>query len=144
MQKQNTEEKNMVNASTNAAQHGIYCAQFLSHDEKMLFEQIIDSINQDFVLNGSSDRMQAKTVAMTFVQIGRALEADDTEALERLDRILRSNLKDLKMTKMTRESEASGKFDTTPAEWATALIEKLRTQEKKQEDQETPIEAQNE
>ena len=55
----------------------------------------------------------------------------DWDAAERLDRMIRCHLKDLKATKIAREGDAAQGPETTPAEWATALLEKLAESQKK-------------
>ena len=105
--------------------HGIYANRFLSEEEKPIFEAIIRQLEQDFVFNKSSDFIQVELVAVYFLKLGRAHETGDSEAAERLDRMIRAHLKDLKATKISREGEAPKGPETTPAEWATALLEKL-------------------
>jgi len=83
------------------------------------------------VFNKSSDFMQVELVAVYFLKLGRAQEAGDWDAAERLDRMIRCHLKDLKATKIAREGEAGSGPETTPAEWATALLEKLAESQKK-------------
>ncbi|MBC7356487.1 MAG: hypothetical protein H5U09_09880 [Desulfomicrobiaceae bacterium] len=109
----------------NAMRHGIYANRFLSEDEKSLFDAIIAQLYQDFVFNKSSDFMQVELVAAYFLKLGRGQEAGDWEAAEKLDRMIRCHLKDLKATKIARESEVARGPETPPAEWATALLEKL-------------------
>jgi len=105
--------------------HGIYADRFLSEDEKPIFEAIIRQLEQDFVFNKSSDFIQVELVAVYFLKLGRAQAEGDSEAAERLDRMIRAHLKDLKTTKIVREGDAPRGPETTPAEWATALLEKL-------------------
>jgi len=105
--------------------HGIYVNQFLSEEEKVLFDSLIAKLYQDFTFNKSSDFMQVELVAVYFLKLGRAQEAGDFDAAEKLDRMIRAHLKDLKATKISREGEAPKGPETTPAEWATALLEKL-------------------
>ena len=45
--------------------------------------------------------------------------------------MIRCHLKDLKATKIAREGEAARGPETTPAEWATALLEKLAEAQRK-------------
>jgi hypothetical protein len=116
--------------NTNNLQHGIYANRFLSPEEKPLFDAIIEQLHEDFVFNKSSDFMQVELVAVYFLKLGRAQEAGDYDAAERLDRMIRCHLKDLKTTKITREGTESKGPETTPAEWATALLEKLAEAEK--------------
>lgn len=116
--------------NTNALKHGVYADRFLSPEEKPIFDAIIDQLHEDFVFNKSSDFMQVELVAVYFLKLGRAQEAGDWDAAERLDRMIRCHLKDLKATKIAREGEEPKGPETTPAEWATALLEKLAEAEK--------------
>jgi hypothetical protein len=116
--------------NTNALKHGVYADRFLSPEERPLFDGIIEQLHEDFVFNKSSDFMQVELVAVYFLKLGRAQEAADWDAAERLDRMIRCHLKDLKATKIAREGEEPKGAETTPAEWATALLEKLAEAEK--------------
>ena len=119
--------------NTSNLQHGIYANRFLTPEEKPLFDAIIDQLQDDFVFNKSSDFIQVELVAVYFLKLGRAQEAGDWETAERLDRMIRCHMKDLKTTKITREGTEPKLPETTPAEWATALLEKLAEAEKKGE-----------
>ncbi|MCL4553267.1 MAG: hypothetical protein M1305_06945 [Candidatus Marsarchaeota archaeon] len=123
--------------NTNTLKHGIYADRFLSPDEKKIFDAIIEQLQDDFVFNKSSDFLQVELVGVYFVKLGRAQEAGDHDAAEKLDRMIRCHLKDLKTTKITREGTEPKLPETTPAEWATALLEKLAEAEKKGEVQTT-------
>jgi len=123
--------KGAAPGNQNSLLHGIYADRFLSPEERPLFEAIIGHLYQDFVFNKSSDFMQVELVAVYFLKLGRAQDAGDWDAAERLDRMIRCHLKDLKATKIAREGEASRGPETTPAEWATALLEKLAESQKK-------------
>jgi len=70
--------------------------------------------------------------AASFIHLGRAIEADDVEAAERIDRMLRCHLKDLKATKTTREGNGPSQQGTTPAEWATELLERVARKKREQ------------
>jgi len=118
--------------NTNNLKHGVYANRFLSEEEKPIFNKLIEELHQDFVFNKSSDFMQVELVAVYFLKLGRAQEAGDWEAAERIDRMLRCHLKDLKTTKISREGDEPRGPGTTPAEWATALIEKLRRAEEEE------------
>jgi len=118
-------------SNQNSLRHGIYADRFLSPEERPLFETIIGQLYQDFVFNKSSDFMQVELVAVYFLKLGRAQESGDWDAAEKLDRMIRCHLKDLKATKIAREGEAAKGPETTPAEWATALLEKLAESQKK-------------
>jgi len=116
--------------NTNNLQHGIYANRFLSPEERPIFDAIIAQLQEDFVFNKSSDFIQVELVAVYFLKLGRAQEAGDWEAAERLDRMIRCHMKDLKTTKLTREGTEPIESQTTPAEWATPLLEKLAEAEK--------------
>lgn len=115
--------------NSNSLRHGIYANRFLSDEEKPLFESIIAKLYQDFVFNKSSDFIQVELVGMYFLKLGRAQEQGDWDAAEKLDRMIRCHLKDLKATKISREGEQPKGPDTTAADWATALLEKVLTKE---------------
>lgn len=115
----------------NSLVHGIYADRFMSAEERPLFETIIGNLYQDFVFNKSSDFMQVELVAVYFLKLGRAYAIGDWEAAEKLDRMIRCHLKDLKATKIARERDTAQGPATTPAEWATALVEKLAGSRKK-------------
>jgi hypothetical protein len=115
--------------NTNNLQHGIYANRFLSEKERPIFDAIIAQLHEDFVFNKSSDFIQVELVAVYFLKLGRAQEAGDWDAAERLDRMIRCHMKDLKTTKLSREGSEPTQPETTPAEWATALLEKLKESE---------------
>jgi len=123
--------KGAAPGNQNSLVHGIYADRFLSPEERPLFEAIIGQLYQDFVFNKSSDFMQVELVAVYFLKLGRAQESGDWDAAEKLDRMIRCHLKDLKATKIAREGETAKGPETTPAEWATALLEKLAESKKK-------------
>jgi hypothetical protein len=54
--------------------------------------------------------------------------------------MIRCHLKDLKATKIAREGEEPKGPETTPAEWATALLEKLAKAEKNKDERESVTE----
>jgi hypothetical protein len=118
--------------NTNNLQHGIYANRFLTAEEKPIFDAIIEQLQDDFVFNKSSDFIQVELIAVYFLKLGRAQESGDWETAERLDRMIRCHMKDLKTTKITREGTEPKGPETTPAEWATALLEKLAESEKKE------------
>jgi len=60
-----------------------------------------------------------------------ALAEDDYDAAHKLDQMLRGHLKDLKSTKLSREADLPSRAEITPAEWATALLERLAEAERR-------------
>ena len=106
---------------------GLWADRCLNDEERKLFREVLERFWSDFELNKSSDFMQVELVAIYTVKLMRAISAADLEASERFDRLMRSHLKDLKATKITREKSTEiKKSGTSPAEWATALIEKVK------------------
>lgn len=116
--------------NVNTLKHGIYANRLLSDDEKSLFHTIVEQLYKDFTFNGSSDFAQVELVALYQIRLARALENGDIRAAERFDRMIRAHLRDLKATKNIREGSGPRDLDTTPAEWAASLLEKLKDEEK--------------
>ena len=108
----------------NNLQHGMYANRFLSDEERPLFDSLIAKLRADFKFNESSDFIQVELVAIYFLKLGRAKEAGDLEAAQKIDRMLRCHLKDLKSPKIAREGEEPKGSETTPAEWASALLQR--------------------
>jgi hypothetical protein len=111
--------------NTNRLKHGIFANRFLSEEEKPLFQGIITKLYADFVFNKSSDFIQVELVAIYFLKLGRAQEAGDWDSAEKIDRMIRCHLKDLKATKIAREGDQPKGPESTPADWATSLLEKM-------------------
>lgn len=105
--------------------HGIWANQCLDESEREQFREIMASLFNDFEFNKSSDFLQAELVGIYSVKLVRAQMNGDVDAAEKLDRMIRAHLKDLKATKIVREGDTPTGPQTTPAEWATALLEKL-------------------
>ena len=107
--------------------HGIFSNSFLTEEERQQFQAIISQLYQDFVFNKSSDFYQVEIVALYMLKLRRAMELEDYDSAEKLDRLLRAHLRELKTTKLTREGDKPAGPETSPAEWATALLEKARS-----------------
>jgi len=105
--------------------HGIFADRCLTPEEKVMFDVIIERLNQDFVFNKSSDFLQVELVGVYSVKLVRAQIEGNTQAAESLDRMIRCHMKDLKTTKIAREGEEPQGPQTSPAEWAAALLEKV-------------------
>ena len=112
----------------NALRHGIYANRFLSDEERSLFHTIVEQLYKNFTFNDSSDFTQVELVALYQIRLARALESGDTRDAERFDRMIRAHLRDLNATKNLRDN-APKEPETTPAEWATALVEQLNAAE---------------
>ncbi len=107
--------------------HGIFSNSLRTEEERQQFQTIISQLHQDFVFNRSSDLLQVEMVALYYLKLSRAQEAGDFETAERLDRMIRAHLRELKTTKLTREGDKPLGPETSPAEWATALLEKAKS-----------------
>jgi hypothetical protein len=105
--------------------HGAYVNKLLNEEEKMLFDDYLQKLNKDFVLNSSSDRMSAELVCLYFIRLIRAVKGDNAEAMYKIDSLLRNQLKSLKATRDRREAKYL-RWGTTPAEWAANLLEEHR------------------
>ena len=104
----------------NRLRHGIFADRCLTPEEKVMFDAIIDRLNQDFEFNKSSDFLQVELVGVYSVKLVRAQIEGNTDAAEKLDRMIRCHMKDLKTTKIAREGEEPKGPQTSPAEWAAA------------------------
>jgi len=105
--------------------HGAYVDRVLTGEEQAIYDGFLAQMREDFELNHSSDEVAVLMAAMSFVQFCRAQKAGKEAAAETQARIIRASLKDLKATKIAREGETVS-LKTTPAEWATAILEKIR------------------
>lgn len=120
------------NSNTNRLRHGAYANRFLSNEEQLVFQYLVGKLREDFAFNASSDFVQVELVGIYFLKLGRALEDDNYEAAHKLDQMLRGHLKDLKATKLSRDTSDASESRTTPAEWATALLEKIAKSDTKE------------
>lgn len=111
--------------NSNRLTHGFFSNKVLDTDEMPLYRSIITAFHKDFDFNESSDKLQVELVAIYYVRLGRALAANNMDNAERIDRLIRSHLRGLKTTKLSREGETNNRPETTPAEWATALLERV-------------------
>ena len=105
--------------------HGIFADRCLTPEEKVMFDSIIEKLHEDFQFNKSSDFLQVELVGIYSVKLVRAQVEGNIQAAESLDRMIRCHMKDLKTTKIAREGEEPKGSQTSPAEWASALLEKV-------------------
>ena len=120
--------KNKVGAeegNLRTLKHGIFADRCLTPEEKVTFDSIIEKLHADFQFNKSSDFLQVELVGIYSVKLVRAQIEGNTQAAESLDRMIRCHMKDLKTTKIAREGEEPKGSQTSPAEWAAALLEKV-------------------
>ena len=109
--------------NTNNLQHGVYANRFLSDEDRPLFDALIAKLRADFKFNESSDFIQVELVAMYFLKLGRAQESGDWDIAQKIDQMLRGHLKDLKATKIAREGDEPRGPESSPAEWASSLLQ---------------------
>ncbi len=108
----------------NGMTHGAYVKRLLDDQDKELFEQTLEAIRRDFDLNDSTDQIQAAMAAFYFTRWYRAIEGKADAAIGNFDVLLRKQLESLKTTRAQRDT--GGGPQTTPAEWAVALLESVR------------------
>jgi len=110
--------------------HGAYVERILNEQEQEIHDTFIKALRRDFQLNDSSDEVSAQMAAMAFVQYVRAVKADNAKAADTYDGMVLRHLKSLKATKISREGEKTPTLKTTPAQWATTLLEEVRASDK--------------
>jgi len=106
---------------TNTWRDGPHSLQLVSSEEQELLDFALDSIERDFELNNSSDRMQAEMAAFYFVKWRAAVMADDQALQLQCEDLFRKNLGCLKATRDKRgdvEKEVK-----SPCELAVALLD---------------------
>lgn len=108
----------------NALKHGIFANKILTPEEKEMFDVLIERLYGDFQFNRSSDFLQVELVGVYSVKLMRAQAEGNADAAERLDRMIRAHMRELKTTKIAREGEQPQQSQTSPAEWASALLDK--------------------
>ncbi len=123
----------------NRLKHGIFADRCLNEDEKVMFDALIDKLYLDFQFNKSSDFLQVELVGVYSVKLVRAQMEGNTDAAEKLDRMIRCHMKDLKTTKISREGAEVKGQQTTPAEWATALLDKVSEVVEKKTPKKRPV-----
>jgi hypothetical protein len=118
--------------NSNGRTSAIYVSSFLTDDEEPLFHSILERLHGDFVFNKSSDLMQVELVGVYFLRLARAQAAGEAETAERFDRMIRAHLKELKTTKLAREGEQPKTAESSPADWATKILERAQRDRKKE------------
>jgi hypothetical protein len=109
----------------NRLKHGIFADRCLTPEERQMFDVLIEHLHQDFQFNKSSDFIQVELVGVYSVKLVRAQMEGNTQAAESLDRMIRCHMKDLKTTRIAREGDEPKGPQTSPAEWAAELLDKV-------------------
>ncbi len=108
----------------NGLRHGAYVKKLLTDEEKEIFEFALEAIHTDFELNQSTDQMQASMAAFYFTKWHCAVLGNAEAAVGNYDVLFRKQLECLKTTRVQRDT--GGGPQTSPAEWAVALLESVR------------------
>lgn len=108
----------------NAIKHGLFASHILKPEEKVLFDTLIEKLYEGFQFNKSSDFLQVELIGVYSVKLMRAQMEGNADASEKLDRMIRAHMRELKTTKISREGEQPLEAQTSPAEWASALLDK--------------------
>jgi hypothetical protein len=108
----------------NPLKHGAYVKKMLTDEEKAIFEDILAAIHRDFDLNESTDLAQAAMAAFYYAKWHCAVLGNANAAIGEFDVLFRKQLECLKTTRAQRDT--GGGQQTTPAEWAVALLESVR------------------
>ena len=114
-----------------AMKHGAFVASFQSDEEKEIFQSFIDGMYQTFPnLNKSNDLVYVKIVAMSFVQLIRAMRGGAAgSTIDELSRIMNRHLSALKVNRDQREAGILGtNGPKSPSEFAILLIENVEKQ----------------
>jgi len=115
-------------STLNRMKHGIYAARFLTNDEKVIFESMIERFHAEYVLNTSADFIQLELACLYYTQLGRAIALEEWQTAERIDSMMRRHLTDLKTIKKSRVGDTApkGEQEMNATEWAQQLLEKVK------------------
>jgi len=114
----------------NALKHGAYVKKLLTDEEKAIFEDLLASIHRDFDLNESTDLAQASMAAFYYAKWHCAVLGNAEAAVGNYDVLFRKQLECLKTTRAQREMSTGP--GTTPAEWAVALLARVKESKEKE------------
>ena len=118
-----------MRGNLNGLKHGAYVKRLLNEEDHHLFDTMLESIRKDFDLNDSTDQMQATMAAFYYTKWHRAAAGGSDSAVAMFDGLIRKQLESLKVTRAQREPETNS--CGTPAEWAVALLERVREAKRK-------------
>ena len=119
-----------MRGNLNALKHGAYVKKLLTDEEKAIFEFALESIHNDFDLNQSTDMMQASMAAFYFTKWHCAVMGNADAAIGNFDVLFRKQLEALKATRAQRDTNTGP--GTTPAEWAVALLARVKETKEKE------------
>jgi len=107
----------------NGMKHGAYVKRLLDDRDRQLFDEMLEAIRRDFELNNSTDQLQASMASFYFTRWIRAVEGNADAAIAHFDLLMRKQFESLKVMRVQRDSTSGPQ--TTPAEWAVALLESV-------------------
>jgi len=113
-----------------ALKHGVFACKFLDAEEKAIFDALMVKLRADFRFNESSDFMQLELAGLYFLQLARAHATGDQQLICQIDQLFRNHLKDLKVTKIAREGDEPRGPESSPAEWASSLLQQWNEAQK--------------
>ena len=121
-----------MRGNSNALKHGAYVKKMLTDEEKIIFEELLASIHRDFELNESTDLAQASMAAFYYAKWHCAVLGNADAAVGNYDVLFRKQLECLKTTRVQRDTNTG--LSTTPAEWAVALLARVKEAKEKEAD----------
>ncbi len=104
--------------------HGAYSAAFVQPEEKEQFLALRIEIARDFKNETGPDTAMLDAAALLFMRHGRAVLAGEQDLANKTMASILAMLDRLKVTKVSREGDKPSHNETTPAEWASALLAK--------------------
>ena len=114
---------------------GFLAFNILDKEERKEFLVMVDGMCGDFNPAVPSDFHEIELLATCMILLNRATKRGNMKAVSALERMVRLGMRDLKSGK-TAAQRASGGGKTqrkiTPAEWAAALLKRVREEEKRE------------
>ncbi|HOZ49559.1 MAG TPA: hypothetical protein PK468_23350 [Candidatus Hydrogenedentes bacterium] len=102
--------------------HGAYASAFVLPEEKEQFLALRLEIARDFKNETGPDTAMLDAAALLFMRHGRAVVAGEQDLANKTMASILAMLDRLKATKVSREGDKPSHGETTPAEWASALL----------------------
>jgi len=104
--------------------HGAYSSAFVLPEEREQFDALRKEIARDFKAETGPDTAMLDAAALLFIRHGRAVVAGEQDLANKTMASILAMLDRLKATKVSREGDKPVHKETTPAEWASALLAK--------------------
>lgn len=102
--------------------HGAYASAFVLPEEKEQFLALRLEIAREFKNETGPDTAMLDAAALLFMRHGRAVVAGEQDLANKTMASILAMLDRLKATKVSREGDKPSHGETTPAEWASALL----------------------